>query len=102
MPRGRPRGHKPLIDIIGAKRRVALIEKQYEAAMNGDQAAAKMLLDRMDPTLARQELTGKDGASIALEHKDLSHWSTEDLKELDALADQMEQRRTHAGNGNLQ
>ena len=100
MARGRPAHHKPLIDVIGAKRRVALIEKQYELAMAGDTAAAKQLLDRMDPTLARQELTGRDGAAIQVQKPDLSALSNEDLRMLEEIAERRESRRPNgSGNG---
>lgn len=98
MPRGRPKGHRPLIDVIGQRRRVALIERQFERAMAGDTAAAKMLLDRMDPTLARQELTGAEGKPIALEHAEqtAAEMPTDVLRELDALATRINVER---GNG---
>ena len=98
---GRPKGHRPVISVIGAKRRVEMLTKLYEQAMSGDVSAAKLLLDRMDPTLARQELTGADGDAIRVEKPDLSHWSTEDLRELDALASKHEERATKTnGSGN--
>lgn len=98
---GRPRGHKPLIDIVGSKRRVQLIENEIKLALQGDATARKHLLERMDPALARQELTGRDGAAIQVEKPDLSHWTTEELRALDAVATQHEERTAKAnGSGN--
>ena len=108
-PRGRPRGHKPLIDVIGQRRRVALIEKQYELAMAGDSTAAKALLDRMDPTLARQnvELSGAAGKPIALEHAEIAaaELNTDILRELDQIAERMNVERGNGaanGRGNVE
>lgn len=100
---GRPRGHKPLIDVIGAKRRVELIEKAYENAMAGDAAAMKMLLDRMDPTLTRAQLAGDAENPIALEHAQVeaeaATLSTDMLRDLEQMAERLKLERGHGANG---
>jgi len=89
---GRPRGHRPLIDVVGQRRRVQLIEAEITLALAGDASARKNLFDRMDPALARQELTGAEGKPIALEHAEnaAASLNTEILRELDAIATRIE------------
>lgn len=96
-PKGRPR-RPSVLEVLGEEKREALIHALYDQAMGGDTTAAKTLLDRIDPTLARQELTGRDGDPILVGRSELATLTTEELRTLDALAGAREERH-HRSNG---
>lgn len=86
-PGGRPKGTRSVLQIIGIEDREAVIKALVRKALEGDVSAAKVLLDRTDATIARQELTGAEGKPIALEHAEAvaEQLPTEILRELDEL-----------------
>ncbi len=96
-PKGRPK-RLSVLEILGEDKRRALIQTLFDQAMSGDTTAAKALLDRIDPTLARQELTGRDGDPILVGRSELATLTTEELRTLDALAGAREERH-HRSNG---
>jgi len=97
-PKGRPRQVRAATDVLGAQRCEALLRDQYARAMAGDASAAKTLIDRIWPALARTELSGLEGKPIAIEKAEAIAAALPDdvLAELDAMAERMNVAR---GNG---
>lgn len=91
-PKGRPRRARAVIDVLGLEARERLLHSLLEQALKGDTSAAKLLLDRMDPLLSRRELTGHDGQPIQVGSGDLASLTTEELRQLDAVAAKRQER----------
>src|SRR5262245_10243926 len=91
-PKGRPKGFRAVIDVIGPEGREQILLALKAQALAGDVQAARVLLDRTDATLARQELTGADGEPIAVESAQATAQSLtpEHLGRLDEMVRELE------------
>jgi hypothetical protein len=93
-PRGRPRGTRAVLDVISPATRDAILCSLADRALKGDVAAAKVLLDRTDPVLRRQEIGGIEGKPLEIQKAEAvaAELPTEVLRELDALAERIAAR----------
>jgi len=88
-PRGLRPGSRSVLDIVTPEGREALYRSLFKQALKGDVAAARLLLDRLDPALLRRELTGAEAAPVQVEQVervDLSDLTNEELETLAAIA----------------
>ncbi len=76
-----------MLDVITPKTREAILQVLAERALQGDVAAARVLLERTDPAFRRQELSGADGGALQIDTRAVAKvLSREDLLEIQALA----------------
>jgi len=69
-------------------RRVAELGNRIEDELEGDVAAARVLLERTDPVLRRQEISGAEGKPVEIQNAEAlaAQLTTEELREIEALA----------------
>jgi hypothetical protein len=80
-------------DVITPKTREAILRALAERALQGDVAAARVLLERTDPALRRQELSGVEGKPLEIDTRALAKLLTkEDLIAMQELAKQIAAR----------
>ena len=98
-PRGRPRGVRAVLDVIGPETRGAILQKLADKALQGDVAAARVLLERTDPALRRQEIGGIEGKPLEVQKAEAlaAQLTTEELRELQALAERVAARSASGG-----
>lgn len=115
-PNGRPKGDVCLTTLIkrklkematvtdksGQKRLIKygdlMAESLIQNAIKGNGTAIKEILARIDGPIPT-ELTGADGAPLFPNKPDLSGYTTEELKQLQAIHESAESRRDNGGTG---
>lgn len=86
-PKGRPRGARAVLDVVGVKKREEILLVLADRALQGDVAAARVILERTDPALRRQELSGVEGGPLEVDTRAVAKLlSREDLLEIRAVA----------------
>ena len=98
-PKRRPRGARAVLDVIGLETREAILRSLADRALQGDVAAARLLLERTDPALRRQEIGGIEGKPLETQNAEAfaAQLTTEELRELDALAQRIAARSASGG-----
>ena len=94
-PKGRPRGTRAVLDVIGAGTRNAILRSLAAQALAGDVSAAREILSRTDPAPRRQEISG--GLPVANSEDQqlqeiLSELTDDELRQLEAIAKAREER----------
>ena len=101
-PKGRPRGARAVLDVIGPGTRDAILRNLAAQALAGDVAAAREILSRTDPAPRRQELSGGLSVANAEDQRSrevVSQLTTEELRQLEAIAKAREERAHAAAAG---
>jgi hypothetical protein len=94
-PKGRPRGTRAVLDVIGAGTRDAILRSLAAQALAGDVSAAREILSRTDPAPRRQEMSGGLSVANAEEQRSkeiLCELTNEELQQLEAIGKALEER----------